>query len=110
MNPVRLSEVGGAKSGGVAKQKSVGNVGKLTQVRPLHRAPLPLANGRSQWHTWLTSCQLAVIHLAYAEDGQSHSEADRKGHGFPSTTLAFQDSQRLSTKGKVSWGNIKGHM
>ena len=32
---------GGAKSGGVAKQKSAGNVGKLTQVSLLHSAPLP---------------------------------------------------------------------
>ena len=31
----------GAKSGGVAKQKSAGNVGKLSQVSLLHSAPLP---------------------------------------------------------------------
>jgi len=35
------AEGGGAKSGGVAKQKSAGNVGKLSQVSLLHSAPLP---------------------------------------------------------------------
>ena len=35
-----IVEGGRAKSGDVAKQKSVGNVGKLTQVSLLHSAPL----------------------------------------------------------------------
>ena len=35
------AEGGGAKSGGVTKQKSAGNVGKLTQASLLHSAPLP---------------------------------------------------------------------
>lgn len=42
-----IAEVGGAKSGGVAKQKNAGHVGKLTQVSP---SPLPqLLKGRVQW-------------------------------------------------------------
>ena len=36
-----IVEGGRAKSGGVAKQKSAGNVGKLTQVSLLHSTPLP---------------------------------------------------------------------
>lgn len=106
-----LAEVGGAKSGGVAKQKGVGNVGKLTQVSPLRGAPLP-SHGRRQWCSYIVDkLLLTMIHSGpRAEHGQSHSEADRKGHSFPSTTLAFQDSHRLSSKGKVSWQSIKRNL
>ena len=95
-----IAEGGGAKSGGMAKQKSVGNVGKLTQVSLLHSAPLP-ALGR----TW----QLLPIYVA-VEHGQSHSEADRKGHSLSGTTLAFQYCHRINTKGKVVWQSIKRNM
>ena len=55
-NSIRLliAEGGGAKSGGVAKQKSVGNVGKLTQVSLPHSAPLPALAGRG-------SCSLYML-------------------------------------------------
>ena len=95
-----IAEGGGDKSGGVAKQKSVGNVGKLTQVSLLHSAPLP-ALGR----TW----QPLPIYVA-VEHGQSHSEADRKGHSLSGTTLAFQYCHRINTKGKVVWQSIKRNM
>ena len=92
------AEGGGAKSGGVTKQKSAGNVGKLTQASLLHSAPLP-----ALWQ------DVAAVYVA-VEHGQSHSEAGRKGHSLSGTTLAFQYRHRLSTKGKVVWQSIKRNM